>query len=117
MCERKKKPHGTNLNSRLVPSQTTAHLVCDSFEESEAHQLCTTQKLIDNGDSLERERRVSFQMLSILLGVPEAVDDARGSNGVLNRLVSLGLQVLRMVHIILQNRDRADEFLCNQCHF
>lgn len=56
-------------------------------------------------------------MLSILLGVPEAVDDARGSNGVLNRLVSLGLQVLRMVHIILQNRDRADEFLCNQCHF
>lgn len=49
--------------------------------------------LMDGSDLLKGERRVCLEMLSVLLGITEAVYDARRSDSILYCLIRLCLQV------------------------
>ena len=83
----------TYLNRDFVPSKAFAHLLRDPVEE------------------LEREGRVCLEVLAILLGIPETLDDARCDDSVLYSLFNLLLQVLRVLDVRPQNGDRASEVL------
>lgn len=83
----------TYLNRDFVPSKTFAHLLRDPMEE------------------LEWEGCVCLEVLAILLGIPEALDDARRDNSVLYSLLNLLLQILRVLDVRPQNGDRASEVL------
>ena len=52
-----------------------------------------------------------LEVLPILLRVPESFHDARRYNGVLHCLLDLVLQVLRVLDVPTQDRDRAGKLL------
>ena len=87
------KPIKTHLDRRLVPPEPLADLLRDAGEE------------------LEREIRVGLEVLSVLLRVPEAFDDARRDYCVVDGLLRLELQVPCMLHVGSQDGDRAGEDL------